>query len=102
MLRLKKGNLPSNFLLYPIVPALETNKGHIMKKIGTICLFALLIFLGLHPELFAEKNYGLFYCLNCHEDDKDKEHEPGRPHFKGHWAGIEFGFNNYLTPDNSF
>ena len=24
-----------------------------------------------------------------------------RQHFRGHWSGIEFGFNNYLTSDHS-
>ncbi len=24
-----------------------------------------------------------------------------RKRFRGHWAGVEIGFNNYLTPDNS-
>jgi hypothetical protein len=25
-----------------------------------------------------------------------------RKRFRGHWAGVEAGFNNYLTPDNNF
>lgn len=33
--------------------------------------------------------------------DKEKERAERRSRFKGHWTGIEFGFNNYLTPDNS-
>jgi hypothetical protein len=32
---------------------------------------------------------------------KDKNRENGRLRFKGHWAGIEFGFNNFLTADKS-
>jgi hypothetical protein len=35
------------------------------------------------------------------EDDKDKD-APRRTHFKGHLAGIEVGFNNYLTDNYSF
>jgi hypothetical protein len=33
------------------------------------------------------------------EKKEDKGHQ--RRHFRGHWSGIEFGFNNYLTSDNS-
>jgi len=34
-------------------------------------------------------------------DNPDDERESRRRRFKGHWAGIELGFNNYLTNDNS-
>jgi len=34
------------------------------------------------------------------EDDMEKEfHYKTKKSFKGNWAGIEFGMNNYLTPD---
>jgi len=35
------------------------------------------------------------------QEDKDKEHARKRSRFKGHWTGIEFGFNNYLTSARS-
>jgi hypothetical protein len=35
------------------------------------------------------------------QEDKDDERARRRNRFKGHWAGIEFGFNNYMTKDNS-
>jgi hypothetical protein len=35
------------------------------------------------------------------EDEPEKPSSPERKSFKGHWSGIEFGFNNYLTPDHS-
>jgi hypothetical protein len=35
------------------------------------------------------------------QDDKKDEHARRRNRFKGHWAGIEFGFNNYLTANHS-
>jgi hypothetical protein len=45
-----------------------------------------------------------FVKLNEEEQDDDDEPEkpetPGRKSFKGHWSGVEFGFNNYLTPDH--
>ena len=38
-----------------------------------------------------------------HQDDEKSEDNRAdrRSHFKGHWAGVEFGFNNYLTSDKS-
>lgn len=38
------------------------------------------------------------------KDEEDSKDVPShrRSHFKGHWAGIELGFNNYLTSDKSF
>lgn len=35
------------------------------------------------------------------QDDRDDERAGRRNRFKGHWAGIELGLNNYLTTDNS-
>lgn len=34
-------------------------------------------------------------------DETDKDREKRRNRFKGHWSGIEFGFNNYATSDKS-
>jgi hypothetical protein len=34
-------------------------------------------------------------------DERDDERARRRSRFKGHWAGIELGLNNYLTSDNS-
>lgn len=38
-----------------------------------------------------------------HKDyyDDNKERERRRRHFSGHWSGVEFGFNNYLTSENT-
>jgi len=35
------------------------------------------------------------------DNDQDRDRERRARYFKGHWAGIELGFNNYLTKDNS-
>jgi hypothetical protein len=37
-------------------------------------------------------------------DQEDNDHERRRKsaRFRGHWSGIEFGFNNYLSSDKSF
>jgi hypothetical protein len=43
------------------------------------------------------------YNLNDDWDreDKDENRARRRNRFKGHWSGVEFGFNNYLTADHS-
>jgi hypothetical protein len=35
------------------------------------------------------------------QDDSEDYRARRRNRFKGHWAGVEFGFNNYLTSDKS-
>jgi hypothetical protein len=35
------------------------------------------------------------------QDDTEDSHARRRNRFKGHWSGIEFGFNNYVTSDKS-
>lgn len=35
------------------------------------------------------------------KDSKKDDREHRRNRFRGHWAGIEFGFNNYVTSDHS-
>jgi hypothetical protein len=35
------------------------------------------------------------------QEDRDNDHARRRNRFRGHWTGIEFGFNNYLTSKNS-
>ena len=36
------------------------------------------------------------------QEDNDHERRRRRTRFRGHWSGIEFGFNNYLSSDKSF
>jgi ribosomal protein L28 len=35
------------------------------------------------------------------QEDKDEDRTRKRNRFKGHWAGVELGFNNYVTSDKS-
>jgi hypothetical protein len=35
------------------------------------------------------------------QEDREEEHARRRNRFKGHWAGVELGFNNYVTAENS-
>ena len=50
------------------------------------------------PKLNFEK-----FTENDEWDTKDNEDDRARKRnrFKGHWSGVEFGFNNYLTSGNS-
>jgi hypothetical protein len=38
---------------------------------------------------------------NWDEEDNENQHSGRRNRFRGHWTGIELGFNNYVTSDNS-
>jgi hypothetical protein len=50
------------------------------------------------PEYYSKK-----FAWNDHWDqkDSDNDHERRRRRFRGHWAGIELGFNNWVTSGNS-
>lgn len=53
-------------------------------------------------EKYEEKNDDSVFEY-YREDDKDNERDLARrrSQFKGHWASVEAGINNYLTSDNS-
>ena len=51
------------------------------------------------PGEYNFENYSLKY--ECEKDDEKEGRSHKRNNFKGHWSGIEFGFNNYLTSGNS-
>ena len=46
-------------------------------------------------EDFSRKEY------ESDNDDKEDQKAKRRERFTGHWAGLEFGFNNFLTSENS-
>ncbi len=57
---------------------------------------------GKLPKLEVEK-YDNDNPLICEDNDDNKDSkEHRRSHFKGHWAGIEVGFNNYVTDNYNF
>jgi hypothetical protein len=45
-------------------------------------------------EMYPENN-------KRYQEDQESDHHHRVKRFRGHWAGLEFGFNNYLTSDNS-
>jgi hypothetical protein len=57
---------------------------------------------GKLPKFEVEKytDDNSFYCEDNDDNKDSKEHR--RSHFKGHWAGCEVGFNNYLTDNYNF
>jgi hypothetical protein len=46
-------------------------------------------------EKFTDDNW------DWNDDDDENARNRRRKRFKGHWSGVEFGFNNYLTSDKS-
>lgn len=38
---------------------------------------------------------------NDREEERENRHRRSGERFKGHWAGLEFGFNNYVTSQNT-
>jgi len=51
----------------------------------------------------SEKNKDLGSVSdNLNDDDSEGRHQRRSKRFKGHWAGIEIGFNNLLTDNFSF
>jgi hypothetical protein len=57
---------------------------------------------GKLPKIEVKK-YDKDYSFMCEDNDDTKDSkEHRRSHFKGHWAGCEVGFNNYLTDNYSF
>jgi hypothetical protein len=57
---------------------------------------------GKFPKLEVEK-YNDYNSFNREDNDDHKDSkEHRRTHFKGHWAGCEVGFNNYVTNNYNF
>jgi hypothetical protein len=53
------------------------------------------------PRFAWEKFTGTNAANRNDDEEKEEKSSNGRKHFRGHWSGIEFGFNNYLTADNN-
>lgn len=78
------------------------NRGNDVKvKVGNRGLEILESLEGKMPEVKFDRYSGHEFA-DCDNDDSsdNKKHSSGR-HFKGHWAGCELGFNNYLTDNYS-
>jgi hypothetical protein len=82
--------------------AVEDNGSKINVRVGNRGLSILESLEGKMPKFEFEKydNDKHFSFRNDDGDNDSKEHR--KSHFKGHWSGIELGFNNYLTDNYSF
>jgi hypothetical protein len=79
--------------------SVEEGKDAVKVRLGDRGLNILETLEGSKVKFERYTNDDLLY----QEDEKDKKSSSSkfRKGFKGHWAGIEFGFNNYLTAGNS-
>ena len=79
------------------------DKGNeINVRIGNRGLSILESLEGKLPKLSIEKfNDNTSFFREDQDDNKDSR-ENRRSHFKGHWAGCEVGFNNYMTDNYNF
>jgi hypothetical protein len=79
----------------------EDGKESLSVRIGNRGVSILESLEGNGPKLDF-RNYRETESFRQDEDnDSGRERERRARYFKGHWAGIEAGFNNYLTKDNS-
>jgi hypothetical protein len=53
------------------------------------------------PKFAWEKFTGTDESTRNRDEEKEDQHDTGRHHFRGHWSGLEFGFNNWATSSNS-
>jgi len=77
----------------------EDSKDAVKVKVGTR---GLNILETLEGPKFKFERYSDFRNSEFQdEQDKEEDRARRRSRFKGHWSGVEFGFNNYLTADRS-
>jgi hypothetical protein len=80
---------------------IEDSKESLSVRIGNRGVSILESLEGKGPKVDF-KNYRESDSFHQDEEkDSEKDYERRARNFKGHWAGIEAGFNNYLTKDYS-
>jgi hypothetical protein len=79
----------------------EDGKESVRVRIGDRGLTILESLEGKGPKVDFQNYRETDLFRQDESEDSDKDRERRGRHFKGHWAGIEVGFNNYLTKDNS-
>jgi hypothetical protein len=87
---------PSKFIIGNNEVNIEQNDSSFNLKTGNRGLSILESLEG--PKLSFKKYPDNYYW---DEDDKENRHARRRTRFRGHWTGIELGFNNYATSSNS-
>lgn len=80
------------------IVSIEDNDSAINLKVGNHGLTILESLEGSGSKFrfrkYSDKN-------DWNEDEEDNGHFRRRNRFRGHWSGIEFGFNNYVNSDRS-
>lgn len=56
---------------------------------------------SLQPSMQLDEQDEVKTVSRQDEEKRPRKWESNRRRFEGHWAGLEIGFNNFLTPDNS-
>jgi hypothetical protein len=79
--------------------SVEDNKDAVKVRVGNRGLNILETLEG--PKFTFEKFTDFENSDFRDEKDKDENRARRRSRFKGHWSGMEFGFNNFLTTDGS-
>ena len=79
--------------------SVENDKDAVKLRVGDRGLNILESLEG--PKFAFEKFTDTGDSYQSDNEDQDDKHARRRRHFTGHWAGLEFGFNNYLTSANS-
>jgi hypothetical protein len=82
--------------------SVENKSDKITVRVGNRGLHILESLEGKMPKLEFENYRKDNSERNDYSDDEQEDREKQRSRFKGHWAGVDFGFNNYLTSDYSF
>lgn len=78
--------------------SIEESDSAINLKIGNR---ALNILESLEGPKFQFEKYDDTWNKDWDDEDEDRYRAKNRNRFKGHWTGVEFGFNNYLTSGKS-
>jgi hypothetical protein len=79
--------------------SVEDSKDAVKVRVGNRGLNILESLEG--PKVAFEKFTGSERSYQKDDEEQDDNGARRRQHFKGHWSGIEFGFNNFLTADRS-
>ncbi len=88
-------NEPTKVSIGRDVVSVEENDSSLDVKIGNRGLSVLE---SLEGPRFRYRKYS--EASDWNQEDNDREYRR-RSRFRGHWAGIEFGFNNYATSERS-
>jgi hypothetical protein len=79
----------------------EDNNDAFRMKIGNRGISILESLENKGPKIEFKKFNDKDSDLQDNKDNKKDDRERKKNRFRGHWSGVDFGFNNYLTSDHS-